>query len=69
MLSGAAKSYWNWQFTENGETTTETEYATTKFTDLAIDWKNKQEKPWFLWLAYNAPHTPFHLPPNDLHSQ
>lgn len=26
-------------------------------------------EPWFLWLAYNAPHTPFHLPPNDLHYQ
>ncbi len=22
-----------------------------------------------LWLAYNAPHTPFHLPPNGLHFQ
>src|SRR6185369_15033160 len=23
---------------------------------------------WFLWLAFNAPHDPFHKPPNDLHS-
>lgn len=23
----------------------------------------------FLWLAYNAPHTPFHLPPTSLHTQ
>ena len=22
-----------------------------------------------MWLAYNAPHTPFHLPPQNLHSQ
>lgn len=36
---------------------------------MAIDWKAEQEKPWFLWLAYNAPHTPFHLPPSELHSQ
>jgi arylsulfatase B len=25
-------------------------------------------KPFFLWLAFNAPHFPFHLPPDTLHS-
>lgn len=69
LLSGGVQSYTNWNFTENGQTTTSNEYTTSKFTDLAIDWVGNQEKPWFLWLAYNAPHTPFHLPPNDLHSQ
>ena len=24
------------------------------------------QSPWFLWLAYTAPHTPFHLPPTHL---
>jgi len=38
-------------------------------TNEAIDWINNQDSEWFMWLAYNAPHTPFHLPPNDLHSQ
>lgn len=69
LLNGGVQSYWNWNFTENAQTTTSTEYTTTKFTDLAIDWIDNQTKPWFLWLAYNAPHTPFHLPLNDLHSQ
>jgi len=46
-----------------------TEYTTTKFTDLAINWIGSQNQPWFLWLAYNAPHTPFHLPPSELYSQ
>lgn len=23
---------------------------------------------WFLWVAFNAPHTPLHRPPNDLHT-
>lgn len=68
-LGGAVQSYSNWNFTENGQTSSSTEYTTTKFTDLAIDWIDVQTKPWFLWLAYNAPHTPFHLPPNDLHYQ
>ena len=69
LLTGAAGSYTNWRLTENGTTATSTDYITTKITDLAIDWKNAQTKPWFLWLAYTAPHTPFHLPADSLHSQ
>jgi arylsulfatase A-like enzyme len=26
-------------------------------------------QPWFLWLAYTAPHTPLHLPPSDMHTR
>ena len=69
LLTGGVQSYINWNLTENGQTNASTEYTTTKFTDLAIDWVDKQTKPWFLWLAYNAPHTPFHLAPTNLHSQ
>lgn len=69
LLNGAVQSYTNWNFTQNGSTTSSNEYTTTKFTDLAIDWVAEQNQPWFLWLAYNAPHTPFHLPPTNLHSQ
>ncbi len=68
-LTGGLQSYWNWNLTINGQTTASTEYTTTKITDLAIDWVATQTKPWFLWLAYNAPHPPFHLPPNDLHTR
>lgn len=68
-LTGGLQSYWNWNLTINGETSASTDYVTTKLTDLAINWVSNQTKPWFLWLAYNAPHQPFHLPPNDLHSQ
>ena len=69
ILSGTPRAYDNWDFTEGGSTTTSTEYITTKFTDLAIDWIGEQTKPWFLWLAYTAPHVPFHLPPDNLHTQ
>jgi len=68
-LGGGVPSYTNWSLTENAQTTISTEYATTKYTDLAINWIDNQTQPWFLWLAYNAAHTPFHLPPNDLHYQ
>ncbi|MDP5158117.1 MAG: sulfatase-like hydrolase/transferase [Flaviramulus sp.] len=67
--NGGVTSYSNWDFIENLQTSNSTEYTTTKFTNLAIDWVANQTQPWFLWLAYNAPHTPFHLPPNNLHSQ
>ncbi|MEC3908148.1 sulfatase-like hydrolase/transferase [Tamlana sp. 2201CG12-4] len=69
LLGGSVQSYYNWTLTENGQQSNSTAYTTTKFTDLAIDWIGQQSKPWFLWLAYNAPHTPFHLPPANLHFQ
>ena len=69
LINGGVQSYTNWNFTENGSTSNSNEYTTTKFTDLAINWVEQQTQPWFLWLAYNSPHTPFHLPPSNLHSQ
>lgn len=70
LLTWWAKSYTNWKLTQDEKTTTNTEYITSKFTDLAIDWLDDQdEKPWFLWMAYTAPHTPFHLPPSHLHDR
>ena len=68
-LGGGVPSYTNWTLVENGQSSNSTEYVTSKYTDLAIDWVSNQTQPWFLWLAYNAPHTPFHLPPSDLHYQ
>lgn len=61
--------YTNWDWTNDGETRPVEEYATTFFTDQAIDWVAAQDRPWFLWLAYTAPHPPFHLPPAGLHTR
>ena len=69
LIRGAVDDYYQWQFTEDGSTSLRTDYTTEVFTDLSIDWINEQSKPWFLWLAYNAPHTPFHVPPGNMHSQ
>lgn len=69
FIRGATQDYFNWTGIENGEDVQIDEYTTTAFTNRAIDWIDAQENdPWFLWLAYNAPHAPFHLPPIDLHS-
>lgn len=69
LIAGAASDYYSWTKTSNGQTSTETQYMTSKFTDLSIAWLKEQEKPWFLWQAYTAPHTPFHAPPVGTHSQ
>lgn len=69
LIRGAVQDYFQWQITEDGSGSQSTEYTTTHFTNLAIDWINAQSKPWFMWLAYNAPHTPFHAPPAEMHSQ
>lgn len=69
LLAGAVTSYNDWPLTINGATGPSSEYITTELTDLAIEWIAQQQQPWFCWLAYNAPHTPLHLPPLDMHSQ
>lgn len=69
LVRGEVQNYYNWLLTEDGSGEIVNDYSTEKFTDLAIDWIDNQDKPWFMWLAYNAPHTPFHNPPNKMHSQ
>lgn len=61
--------YFDWELTTNGISETINEYHTTKITDLASDWIRQQSSPWFAWVAYSAPHAPFHLPPPSLHNQ
>jgi arylsulfatase B len=66
---GVLNSFTNWTKVKNGKASTITNYATTETVDNAISWINTQQnKPFFLWLAFNAPHSPFHLPPTALHS-
>lgn len=69
LIRGATNDYYQWQLTEDGATSLQTAYITETFTDLSINWINEQSTPWFLWLAYNAPHTPFHVPPANMHNQ
>jgi arylsulfatase A-like enzyme len=68
-ITGVLPNYYSWPLIQNGQSTTSTAYHTTKITDLAREWVNAQTQPWFLWLAYSAPHDPFHLPPTTLQSR
>lgn len=66
LLGGGLRNYFDWYAVEQGVTRETTQYATSYFTDKAIAWVAAQKSPWFLWLAYNAPHEPLHKPPQDL---
>ncbi len=61
-------NFYNWSKITNGVPSTCTNYATTENVNNAITYLNNQPttKPFFLWLAFNAPHTPYHLPPVNL---
>jgi len=70
-FSGAISNYYSWTKITNGtQTDTITNYATTETIDDAIAWLDTlpNNQPFFLWLALNAPHSPFHLPPANLHT-
>jgi arylsulfatase A-like enzyme len=42
----------------------EGQYVTRHLVNEAIQWINSQSSPWFCYLAFNNPHSPYHLPPN-----
>jgi arylsulfatase B len=69
-LGGGVSDYNSWQKTVNGVTTNGySTYATTDNVNDSVDWIDQQgTNSWFLWLAFNAPHTPLHRPPNNLHT-
>lgn len=69
LLEGVVDSYYDWSLTENGVQSQSTEYHTSRITDLAINWIGQQTGPWFLWLAFVAPHSPWHLPPEALQTR
>lgn len=69
LYTGGVDDYNAWLLNINGVSSNQTRYITTTFTDFAIEWIEAQEQPWFCWLAYTAPHSPFHLPPQSMHNQ
>ena len=69
--AGALSSYTSWLKTTNGTNANTTTYATTDLVNDAVAWisaRNAANQRWLAWVAFNAPHTPFHIPPTNLHS-
>lgn len=69
FLTSGLKDYYEWDITEDGVSSHVSGYATTVFTDKALEWIEEQDSAWFLWLAYNAPHVPNHIPPEGMYTQ
>lgn len=67
-LQGGLPSYTNWTKSVNGANSPNyTNYATTDLVNDATNWiAARGTNAWFVWAAFNAPHTPFHNPPANL---
>lgn len=70
-LDANVPDYYSWPRTVDGVTETSSTYATTQAVDDTIRWLDEQgaDASWMVWLAFNAPHAPFHAPPAELHDQ
>ena len=44
------------------------EYATTETVDDALEFIGTLPEPWFVYVAFNAVHEPYHAPPPELHT-
>lgn len=68
-IDGGKQNYFRWNRTVDGETTLSGDYVTSVTTEDAIVRMTAMEPPWLLYVAYNAAHTPMHIPPASLHDR
>ena len=62
-------SYFNWNKHINAASSRTTTYATTDSVNEALGVIQRAGKnPYYIEIAFNAPHSPFHKPPNNLHT-
>ena len=66
IIDGTMRSHFAWKHVENGVETPATGYFSTRIVDDTVAWIEAQDKPWFAWVAFTAPHEPFHKPPSGL---
>ena len=67
VIGGQVTDYEDWTKIVDGEEVSETDYATSVTVDDAAAWIAGQDGPWLAWVGFNAPHAPFHAPPDELH--
>jgi len=67
FYSPQVASYFNWTKWSNGVSFNTTNYTTVDQVHDATNFIAAQgTNRWFVWLAFNAPHSPYHLPPTNL---
>ncbi len=65
-IGGGLPDYFQWPKVINGRSSIASTYATTDTTDEAIAAISTMSEPWFTYVAFNSPHTPWHEPPPEL---
>ena len=60
------RGYFRWEKSIDGELTWSDRYMTTDTVDDAIVLAETLAEPWLLYVAFNAAHTPLHVPPQRL---
>jgi arylsulfatase A-like enzyme len=65
-IGGGVGNYSSWGKTIDGITNTVTTYATSDTADEAILAAQTLPEPFFLYVNFNAPHSPWHEPPSAL---
>lgn len=71
QVSGSLNSignYYQYWKNVNGVSQLTAAYATTDTVDDALALMETLPEPWFIWVAFNAAHKPYHAPPQELHS-
>ncbi|MCA9492334.1 MAG: sulfatase-like hydrolase/transferase [Myxococcales bacterium] len=58
--------YFHWEKVEDGSRREVETYATATTTNDALERLTTMREPWFLYVAYNAAHSPFHVPPGSV---
>ncbi|MED6333962.1 MAG: sulfatase-like hydrolase/transferase [Planctomycetota bacterium] len=61
--------YFNYPWVTNGVVEERTGYVTTETVDAALGWIASASEPWLCHVAFNSAHTPYHKPPDALHTQ
>ncbi|MCB9915171.1 MAG: sulfatase-like hydrolase/transferase [Planctomycetes bacterium] len=64
---GPVGGYATWTKVVDGVSSVSTTYPTTDTVDEALAWIATAPEPWLCYVAFNAPHAPFHAPPQGLY--
>jgi len=62
FTAGHWNNYHNPNLFHNDEVVKKEGYINDIFTDAAIDWMKEKEEPFFCYIPYNTPHSPFQVP-------
>jgi arylsulfatase B len=68
-VGGAVMNYSQWLKIENGMPSQSTAYVTTDTVNESLTFISQTSSPWFVQVSLHAPHTPYHAPPTNLHTQ